>query len=58
MLGYLGKDDELRKALDQQQEMLSQLAAQNAANAPAMNISRHDTMRIALGVMLLVFLFK
>lgn len=54
----LGKDDELRQALAQQQATLDALAAQQAANEQGFQISKHDTLRIAIVIMALMYLFK
>lgn len=54
----LGKDTELRTALQQQQAALDALAAQQAANEQGFQIGKHDTLRIAIVIMALMFLFK
>lgn len=55
---HLGRDDELRQALKEQQDALSALAAQNAANAQGYRLTKHDALRIGIVVMALMFLFK
>jgi hypothetical protein len=54
----LGADKELRAALQQQQQYLDQLKQAQAANEAGNKLSKHDAMKIALGIMLLMFLFK
>jgi hypothetical protein len=58
--GIFGKksDDSARQALQQQQQYLDQLKQAQAGNEASNKLSKHDAMKIALGILLLMFLFK
>lgn len=54
----LGKDDELRQALAQQQAALDALKAQQAANVEGFKLSKHDALRIGILIMAIMLVFK
>ena len=56
-MGYLGKDTELRQAIDQQGQVIHQVWEQSDANA-AGQLNKQEAFMVVLAIMAVMLIFR